>query len=276
MNAVSGVGSILLHADAASACITRFELALDLVARLDAELTVAFGAAPQERATSAYSAAAAVDAAAVDAAGHELAKHRLRTHRALQGCEPRWCDIAGESVIRGFLAEAVYADLLVIGQGRALAEPGSSPRGFTESVILESSKPSLVIPLQPRHPTVGRRALVAWNGSIQAARALTGALPLLRIAEEVHLVSWAAHMPAAPFSGTDVREFLRRHGIDVRMHQEPAASRVDVPLASLAHELRSDVLVMGCYGRNRLSERVFGGTTHSVLATTDVAVLMAH
>jgi nucleotide-binding universal stress UspA family protein len=111
---------------------------------------------------------------------------------------------------------------------------------------------------------------------LPASRALNGALPLLQRADGVHVVSWTRQAPLAPFSGIDVREYLARHGVAAEIHQQPASSNVARDLAAMVHELSADLIVMGCYGHSRVSERVFGGTSRSILAAGDVAVLMAH
>ena len=102
------------------------------------------------------------------------------------------------------------------------------------------------------------------------------ALPLLRGGTEVHVVSWAEHALAAPFSHVDVGAWLARHGIDAVLHRRPASTHVAGELAALAAELCADLIVMGCYGHSRIREQVLGGVTRSTLASLPVPVLMAH
>ena len=271
------IKSILLHVDATAAAAVRLEVALQLAGRLDAKLTAVFAAAWDEQASFAYSAAAALDAGG----GHPLAAHRdaelrLRRHRLLAAADVGWFDIVGEAITPGFLAESVFADLLVVGQQPPSTETGASPPGFVDAVILQSGRPTLVIPGGLHRPAIARRAVVAWNGSLPSMRALSGALPLLALAERVHVVSWARHAPVAPFSRIDVREYLARHGVDAEVHLEAVSSNVAKALAVKARELSGDLIVMGCYGHSRAAERVFGGTSRSILAHADIPVLMAH
>lgn len=276
---MTDVASILLHLDATPASLVRLEVASELAARLDAGITALFGAAwDADRTSFAYSASAALEAAAFDPAAliHEEAKSQLRSHHLFDSPEVMWCEIAGHSVTRGFVEEAVYADLLVVGQELRLPETGSAPPGFVETAILDSGKPTLVVPAAMRSATVARRIVVAWNGSPQAARALAGALPLLRLADEVHVASWSRLAPAAPFSRIDAVAWLRRHGVAATVHLLPPSAHIAREIGPFAASLGGDLIVMGCYGRSRASERVFGGATRSVLAAMDVAVLMAH
>ncbi|HEX2541662.1 MAG TPA: universal stress protein [Caldimonas sp.] len=270
------IKSILLHVDATSAAVGRLQVALRLAHRLDARLTAAFGASWDDRASFAYSAAAALEGESGHAAAHRAALDRLRRHPGVDAVAVAWCDIVGEAITPGFVAEAVYADLLIVGQQARVAEPGSPPPGFAESAILQSGRPALVVPAAFRHVDVARSALVAWNGSMPSVRALSGALPLLQAAEHVHVVSWTRHAPLAPFSRIDVGEYLARHGVRAEIHGQAPSANVGGALAAMARELSSDLIVMGCYGHSRATERVFGGTSRSILATTDVPVLMAH
>ena len=276
---MSDVASILVHLDATPASVARLEVASELAVRLDAGITALFGAAwDADRTSFAYSASAALEASTSDPAAlaTENAKAHLRAHELFESPEVAWCEIVGHSVTRGFVEEAVYADLRVVGQESRLPEAGSAPAGFVETVILDSGKPTLVVPTAMRTSTVARRIVVAWNGSPQAARALAGALPLLRLADEVHVASWSRLAPAAPFSRVDAVAWLRRHGVEARSHLLEASAHVARELGPFAASVGGDLIVMGCYGRSRASERVFGGATRSVLAAMDVAVLMAH
>ena len=276
---MSAVASILLHLDATPSSGARLEVASELAARLDADITAVFGAAwDSERASFAYSASAALEASAFDPAAlaHEEARAALRRHRLFDSPAVTWCEVVGHSVARGFVEEAVYADLLVVGQEARLPESGSAPPGFVETVILDSGKPTLVVPTALRTSTVARRIVVAWNGSAQAARALAGALPLLRLAEAVHVVSWSRLAPTAPFSRIDAVSWLRRHDVEAQVHLLEPSAQVAREIGPFAARVGGDLIVMGCYGRSRASERVFGGATRSVLAAMDIAVLMAH
>jgi nucleotide-binding universal stress UspA family protein len=223
----------------------------------------------------AYSAGAALHDAEERGTAIGSERARLRDLFADGDEECRWCDVVGDSVVHGFLAEAAYADLLVLGQAAA-ADEGGPPAGFVESIILQSGTPAIIVPHPHRQATIGERALVAWNGSVQAARALKAALPILQHSASVDVVSWARHPPSAPFSGLDIETSLQRHGIRARTHLRAPAADIAEELRAATLELDCDVLVMGCYGHSRIREQVFGGVTRALLAQLPVALLMAH
>jgi nucleotide-binding universal stress UspA family protein len=275
---MSAIRSILLHVDTTPASVARLEITLWLAARLDAGITALFAPAPPEGGSSAgYSAAAVLVRQEEWAASvRDDALRRLQARAGRVGPSVRWFDVVGDSLSHGFTAEAAYADLVVVGQGAAVPVEGAPSQGFVEAMILDSGRPTLVLPALPRSGTVGDRVLVAWDGSTPASRALTSALPFLQRAAEVHVVSWTDRPCAAPFSRDDVGSYLRRHDISATLHLRPATSSVGAELVLLATSLDADLVVMGGYGHSRARERVFGGASRSALADMPMPVLMAH
>jgi len=89
-------------------------------------------------------------------------------------------------------------------------------------------------------------------------------------------VSWALHPLLGPFSRIDIGEFLLRHGVKATLHHRDASSQVATELEAFAGKLNADLVVMGCYGHSRVSERIFGGTSKSALAGLPMPLLMMH
>ena len=272
--------SILLHVDATPASIARLQAALDIAERHDARITALFaGVSPQRDASFAYSAAAAFDEleSSRRSEWRDLAIGRLRRAAGDDRSRITWSEIGADELVRGFIAEAAYADLLILGAA-APADPGvgGAPPAFVESVVLESGRPVLLLPEMASSAHVGRHILVAWNGSPQAARAVTGALPLLAAAESVHVASWAHVPPSAPGSGLAIDGFLGRHGIAAGLLLRAPNARVGDELGELAQRLGADLVVMGCYGHSRARERVLGGVSRSMLHARRTPLLLAH
>ena len=72
------------------------------------------------------------------------------------------------------------------------------------------------------------------------------------------------------------REWLGRHGVRIDANLEHSGN--DVGRALLAHAvgLGADLLVMGAWGVPRWAERLLGGTTRTLLASTSLPLLMSH
>ncbi len=275
---MAGIRTILLHVDATSASIGRLAVAQALAERHGAQLAALFGVRPDAgEAGLAFSAAAALRAIEEGRFDrHTPERARLRQKLSEQGSGSTWCEVVGDTLAHAFVAEAAYADLLVLGRPADEETLGAAPAGFAESVILDSGTPAIVLPPGHRPKTLGDRVLVAWNGSVPSARAMRAALPIMERAKEVQVVSWAAAPPAGPCSGVDVGAWLQRHGIVAEVHCRAPSSHVAEELAALATRLQADLVVMGCYGHTRLRERVFGGVTRSSLAALQLPILTAH
>lgn len=268
------IRSILLHLDAGAGSVSRLTLAHGLADRFGAEVTVLFGSgADAPPPAFAYSAAAALRGAEAFNEGNDLARASLQAvHGERRGS---WCDVRG-TLIQALVAEAAYADLLILGARPSADDSGATLPGLVEAAIMQGGTPALVVPTPLHQESLGERVMIAWDGSIPAARAVRAALPLLHQAQRVDIVSWSAAPVHAPFSRLALADWLKRHGVESRTQQRAQSAHVGAALVATAKELASDLVVMGCYGHPPLRERVFGGATRSVLASLPVAVLMAH
>ena len=172
--------------------------------------------------------------------------------------------------------QARGTDLLVIGQSTVGEEDSDRPGSLTERVALAAGRPVLAVPFAGRFPTVGERALIAWNGSREAARAVADALPLLHRAKAVTVLTIDDRGEAAE-GQDDVLAWLGAHGIAAKPEHAVAQdiSVGDLLLARLS-DLDADLLVMGAYGHSRWRELVLGGATRSILSHMTVPVLLSH
>ena len=170
-------------------------------------------------------------------------------------------------------AKARTSDLVVFARGGDRSSPDLP--GVLEATLLSGGRPLLLLPAAAP-ARVGDRVAIAWNGRAEAARAVAGALPFLDAAGAVPVLT-AATRRTPPEVALDLVEYLTWRGIaaerrPVEAKDEPVA---DVLLRA-AREAGADLLVMGGYGRTRLSELVLGGVTRRVLSHADLPVLMAH
>jgi len=268
------IRSILVHLDVTPASLERHALAHQLADRFDAKVTVLFGVAEPVPPTFVYSAAAALRTAEEMSDGpFEIARARL--HAAQRERGGIWCDV-GRDLGPALVAEAAYADLLIVGPPARSHDAGSAPPGFVELSILQSGTPTLVLPHPHPQETLGDRVLIAWDGSVPAARAVRSALPFLRSASQVHIASWSRQPALAPCSRLGLAEWLHRHDVSVTEHAHDSTVHVGGAICTLAQALQADLIVMGCYGHGLLRERLFGGATRSVLASLPTPVLTSH
>ena len=172
---------------------------------------------------------------------------------------------------------ARYADLVVINQTDPQAADATH---FADGVLLSVGRPVLLVPYAGETSGFGRNVLVCWNASREASRAVIDALPLLKAAQKVTVLSIDGRESPGGHGespGSDLALYLARHGVKSEVVQTVSAS-VDVGnvILSRAFDIGADLIVMGAYGHSRAREIVMGGATRTVLRSMTVPVLMSH
>ncbi len=176
---------------------------------------------------------------------------------------------------RTLIARAALADLVVVSRAGSAGRPGD-PMPLAGDVVLSGSVPVLAVPaahagFDPLGP-----ALVAWNGGAQAGAALKAAVPLLRLASSVTLIS-AGETGGWLLPPEDAARYLARHGIEPEVRALPAVSGpVSETLIAQATALGAAYVVMGAYGHSRAREFLLGGETRRMLAHCPVPLFLAH
>jgi nucleotide-binding universal stress UspA family protein len=178
----------------------------------------------------------------------------------------------------GLARLARYFDLLLIGQFSNPADTNKPVRA--EDLVLMSGTPLITVPHGYEVRPFEEYAVVAWDGSRPAARALSDAMQILETKKRLDVVTVGAKGKGGADAAAPVPDMithLQRHGIDAR-RIVLSASREGVGQTILDYcaENDPDVLVMGAYSQARLREDLFGGVTKHVLNTMCVPVLMAH
>jgi nucleotide-binding universal stress UspA family protein len=166
------------------------------------------------------------------------------------------------------------ADVIVI------ARPANAKDLVTETVVeavlFDTGRPALVAPPEPP-PTMGERVAIFWNGSIQVARAIGFAMPLLRRAQQVQVLTADESKHAEASSDSGLVRHLGWHGVYATVHRfHPGPRAIGEGLLAQAYAGNADLLVMGAFTQSRLRQMILGGVTRRVLAETKVPVLMAH
>jgi nucleotide-binding universal stress UspA family protein len=191
--------------------------------------------------------------------------------------------VAAQYIDRGTVATlaarfARYADLTLVTPH---AEGFESLQSWVvNGALFESGRPILLLPRGPVGFPAVRTLMIAWDASVEASKAVRDAIGLMQKATAVHAVlidpvpSFEGH---GPEPGADLAAYLGRHGIKATVHRLPKEGKeTGELLRRTATDLGADLIVMGGFGHSRLRERIFGGTTTSMLKQVVVPVLMAH
>lgn len=182
------------------------------------------------------------------------------------------CAIGGP---RSFvLNQARAADILVMArqgsddasQGRMALSPGD--------IVMDLGRPLIVVPPGVEHLSA-KHVVVAWKDTREARRAVWDALPFLKEAETVTVLSVGSG--AEDQGAADVSEYLALHGITSRAVTRPDSVKFDADEVTIfACEHNADLIVCGAYGHSRMREWILGGMTYDLLESTPVCCLMSH
>lgn len=202
----------------------------------------------------------------------ETARQRFEAAAADAGVASTWLEVEGDDDL-ALIACARRFDLTVL--------PPMARTSFGIAQIpaadigLAAGGPVLVVPEAGLSAVPGQRMLVAWKGTRESARALHDAWPLLAEAEEVHVLTVAHEGEGGP-EGM-LQRHLERHDLKAniivdRSHDASAADIVRRQVKALG----VDLVVMGLYGRPRVSEVVLGGVSHDLLAAPPAGLFLSH
>lgn len=180
----------------------------------------------------------------------------------------------GADILTSISEQVRCADLVVMGQSDSEQRVGE----LTADIIISAGRPAIVVPQGSTNTDLSGPIAVAWDGSRESARAAFDALPLLKEAKSVFVVTAERkeEKDAIAQGGGDLALALARHDIEAEATVIQAKSSVGEELLKFAGDQKCSLLVMGCYGHSRLRERLFGGATRGVLQDMTLPIFMSH
>lgn len=257
-----------------------FKTALDLAEKLGGQITVAVGAIrmsvpnllssatvegliAEENRRSNASAAAAAKAISAMAERSSITVHT----QTLNG---DFSQLRSGLTCRARIHGLIVAEAGIAGDFLA--------SGLVESYLFESGRPVAVVPEEFAGPIVCERIVIAWDGSAGAARAVWDAMPLLRLAKDIDIVTVTGEknlkdsIPASELAAS--LNFLgKRFAVTPLRYDNSSAAGC---IKAHAAKTGAGLIVQGAYGRSRWSELVLGGVTREMLRDPSVPVMMSH
>jgi nucleotide-binding universal stress UspA family protein len=164
-----------------------------------------------------------------------------------------------------------------------LGNEEQQPLELAEALVFGSGGPVIVVPsTEAAVPVWEERSTpmnvcVAWDGTREAARALRDAIPILKSADTVSIITINDDKPIDHAEVDGVVEYLAHHNVQA---QHLAHDRGVVPigeaLQNFAISHQADLLVMGAYGHNRVQQFILGGATRTALRNLRLPILLSH
>ena len=203
-------------------------------------------------------------------------------------------DFASKAGGAGILGEAIHGRADLFGVGAYVAEQSRTrdlcivpvadrldgQRSILEAVVFGSGRPVLTFRPGVADLPLGGLGLIvlAWDGTRTAARVMADALPVMRTAREVRVLTVTNEKPFAHSGmGKEVVRHLAAHGVNAAVEEVNAGGRrIGLVLEEFLAMHRPDLLIMGAYGRSRAREFILGGATEHMLHDPKVPLLLSH
>ena len=261
---------VLMHDDAGQEA--RFQAAVDLTRALDGHLTCIDVAIPPVVVAD-YPAMGGAAMVLGDERENE-AKNRSRMDARLkaENLPYDWIDAVG-FISPSVREAAALADLIVLNRDIKNAYPDMEE--VAGELLIRSGRAIVAVPAGAKGFDAYGPALIAWDGSIEAEKALRAAVPLLQLASSVTIVEvddgsvrWPANAAAT---------YLSRHNIKALVQRISAS--IDIPSTILLDQIedhRAAYVVMGGFGHSRFVEATLGGVTRRMLHESPVPLFLVH
>jgi nucleotide-binding universal stress UspA family protein len=179
-------------------------------------------------------------------------------------------DLMSSALIRA----SVLSDIVVLSlAGPALLK--DEPRPLAAKISTRAPAPVLAVPIGLQRLKLERPAVIAWNGSPEAAIALKAALPLLRLVSDVKLLE--VEEDPSRYPRDLAARYLAKHGLEAEiMQHRPIDGDIAETIRRAALALDAAFIVMGAFGHSRLREWLLGGVTRSLIQESPVPLLLGH
>jgi len=281
--AVSGVKTILLHVQDNKSLEMRIDTALSLARACGAHLSCVHVTPIEAYVAFDNFGGVFVMNDVITALDAEEQAIRTKIEQDLQNEDVSWDYVQVTGNVAGQLVRhAALADLVVTGREPHRADFGRSAIRVLGDILYRARTP-LFIPGDNRAPAdPAGIAMIAWDGSYEAANTVRSSIGLLKLASNIQVVQIIDEAKKDAFPGTRLLEYMSRHGIHAELSVIEAGVDVrddeviSATLVARAVAIDASYMLLGAYSRSRIGEYVFGGVTRSLLGGCPVPLLMAH
>lgn len=217
----------------------------------------------------------------IDALEEQETALRVRIEAKLGNEDVSWnyVQVTGD-IPNQLVSHAALADLLVTGREPCRNDYAGSTIGLLGDLISRSRTPILIPGNGNERCDPSGPALIAWDGSYEAANAVRSSIGMLKRASSVHVVQVAEEKDET-FPGTRLLEYLSRHGIHAELTVEAVEEMQEVReyvpdiLVGRALAVNAAYMVMGGYNHSRIGEYIFGGVTRTMLSASPIPIVIA-
>jgi len=144
-----------------------------------------------------------------------------------------------------------------------------------KAALFNTGRPVMMCPQSESSPSaLCDTVAIAWNGSIEASRAVASTTAVLEQTREVVVLSTGDEARGA--DSVSLLDYLKVRGINARVERFEASRKIGQDLLSLCETHGIDTLIMGAYSSSHESETIFGGTTQYIVDHSELPVIFVH
>lgn len=191
-------------------------------------------------------------------------------------CEPRLLQATAATMIGKIVEQARLKDMSIA----IVKSSDSFSEKLVERLLFETGRPVMICPEEEADLLASSLddVVIAWDHSAPAARAVADALPILRRASRVRLVTATDKATNAQLeSGIALQRHLATHGIaadfDAVAINDSSVGKV---FEAYVQNNNADLLVMGGFRHSRLNEHIWGGVTSTIINRPPCWVMLSH
>lgn len=212
----------------------------------------------------------------VEALQEQADSVRKRLEERLANEDVSWnYEVTTSALLAELIEQSALADLLVVGREPHWHEFSRTGPGLLGALMCSMRTPLCIPGDGCKTFDPFGKAVIAWNGSIEAANAVRSTIGLLKMASDVHVVRYTEDKDLS-LKDERLLEYLSRHDVHAELETHLASTSFAEDLITRATRSGAEYVVMGGYSHSRAGEYLFGGVTRSLLQQCKLSLIIAH
>ena len=158
---------------------------------------------------------------------------------------------------------------------RPYQELQSASLSSIQTTLFDGGRPVMLIPMN-KQIDIGKKVVISWNCTTESSRAVFAALPILKQASDVTILTVEKVITDGP-SGEQVSELLASHGIDSKpVTISGDEKKIGDSILDFSQSVDADLIVKGAYTQSRLREIIFGGATRHLMLHSEIPIYLVN
>ena len=158
---------------------------------------------------------------------------------------------------------------------RPYQELQSASLSSIQTILFDGGRPVMLIPMN-KQIDIGKEVVISWNCTTESSRAVFAALPILKKANNVTILTVEKVITDGP-SGEQVSELLASHGIEAKpVTISGDEKKIGDAILDFSKSVDADLIVKGAYTQSRLREIIFGGATRHLMLHSEIPIYLVN